>query len=575
MAHSKLLGKSKDSAVLIMRMRPRDVTACSARRSGYANLALVLAVAACLMASPLPANAQASAREPGESLDLVTISRIRDEGLNHSRVMEYASELADGIGPRLTGSPEFERGARWVIQQLQSMGVADAHEESWGNFGMAWTQIGTTLLLKEPSPATLIAQATPWSPPTNGEVSASVILLPRFSNETQLAEYRGKLRGKVILYGLPPAINLTPKSPLVPIDDEYFKARMEYPLNAQAPTREPDLAAAAAHLLLRKVAKFFVDEGALAVLCTPEGDANTFRDDESLGWLVFQKENKQPIPSAFVGPDAYGRLARLAGRKIPVIVRLNIETKFGGDHIDGQNVIGDIEGSDPKLRDEVVMFGAHLDSWASATGATDDGAGTVIALEALRILKKIGVKPRRTIRIGLWGGEEQGEIGSMQYLSRHFAEIKRPESGPWTEFPKWERPAISISPKPDFNKMDVYFNADAGGGRFYGIYTGNNLAAAAVFRQWIEPIRDLGFDKVSLLYRRGIDVERFDEAGLPGFQFMQDLRDYDARSHHTNLDTYERLSEPDLKQAATIMAIFIFNAAQREAIIPRKSGGNT
>ena len=397
-------------------------------------------------------------------MDLITISRIRDEGLHHSHVMEYASELADGIGPRLTGSPEFERGAQWTIQQLHSMGVEDAHEESWGEFGMAWTQIGTTLLLEEPSPATLIAQATPWSPPTHGEISAPVILLPEISTEAQLAEWKGKLGGKVILYGSPPAIDLNPKSPLVPIDDAYFKARMEYPLDTQASSQEMDLKVAPEHRWLRRVAKFFADEGALAVLCSPVGDGNSFHDDDSssMGWLVFQEEHKQPIPSAVVAPDAYGRLARLAARKVPVTVKLNIETRFEGDHIDGQNVIGEIEGTDPKLRDQVVMLGGHLDSWASATGATDNGAGTVIALEALRILKAIDVKPRRTIRIGLWGGEEQGELGSLGYVNRHFAEIKRPETAPWTEIPEWERPAISVSPKADFNKLDVYFNTDAG-----------------------------------------------------------------------------------------------------------------
>jgi carboxypeptidase Q len=572
--HPKLVDQTQDSTVLIIRMEPKDATSCFARRRCYAKPALVLFLVACLVAAPLPAKAQIPAGKSGESLDLVTISRIRDEGLNRSHAVEYASELADGIGPRLTGSPEFERGARWAIQHLQSMGVADAHEESWGDFGMAWTQIRTTLLLETPSPATLIAQATPWSPSTNGEISAPVVLIPKITNETQLAEYKGKLRGKVVLYGLPSAIDLNPKSPLVQVDDAYFKARMQYPLRTQPSVQEEDLDAAPAHRLLRTVAKFFVDEGALAVLCSPVGDANTFTDDDSssVGWLVFQKEHKQPIPSAVVAPDAYGRLARLAARKVPVTIKLNIETRFGADPVDGQNVIGEIKGSDPALRDQVVMLGAHLDSWASSTGATDDGAGVVIALEALRILEAVGVKPRRTLRIGLWGGEEEGELGSLGYVNRHFAAIKRESSGPWTEIPEWEGPVVSITPKEDFRDLDVYFNTDAGGGRFYGIYVEDNLAAAAVFRQWIEPVHDLGFDKVSLLSRRGVDSTRFEEAGLPGFHFMQDLRDYDTRTHHTNLDSYERLSEADLKQAATIMAIFALNAAQRDAMIPRKSG---
>ncbi len=555
------------------RVELKDATPGLAWRSRLARLA-VRTFVACVMVAPLTIVAQAPREQPGEALDLVTISRIRDEGLTHSHVMAYASELTDEIGPRLTGSPGFERGAQWAIQQLQAMSVADAREESWGDFGMAWTQIRTTLLQDTPAPATLIAQATPWSPSTNGEISAPVVLLPKITEEAQLAEFRGKLGGKVILYGLPPVINLAPKSPLVPVDEAYFKARMEYPLNEQASSKEFDEKEAAERTLRQKVVRFFVDEGALAVLCAPIGDANTFRDEESLSWHAFQREHKQLLPSAVVAPDAYGRLARLAGRKVPVTIKLSIQTKFGADHVDGQNVLGEIKGVDPALRDQVVMLGAHLDSWAAATGATDDGAGVVIELEALRILQAISVKPRRTIRLGLWGGEEEGEIGSMRYLQRHFAEIKRPEGGPWTELPDWEKPAMAVHPKPDYGKLDVYFNLDAGGGRLYGIYTGDNLAAAAVFRQWMEPLRDLGFDKVSLLSRRGIDVERFEEAGLPGFQMMQDLRDYDTRTHHTNLDNYERLSEADLKQAATVMAIFVFNAAQRDAMIPRKSGND-
>ena len=345
---------------------------------------------------------------------------------------------------------------------------------------------------------------------------------------------------------------------------------MEYPLTEQSPSKNFDQQAATARSLRQKVAQFFVNEGALAVLLTPSGDANTFRNDDSLVWHAFQREHRQPIPSAVVAPDSFGRLARLAARDVPVTIRLNIETSFGADHVDGQNVIGEIKGSDPALRDQIVMLGAHLDSWAGATGATDDGAGIIIELEALRILEVAGARPRRTIRVGFWGGEEEGEIGSMRYLNRHFAEAKRPEGGPWTELPDWDKPALSISPRPDFNKLDAYFNLDAGGGRILGIYTANNLAAADVFRQWLDPVRDLGCDKVSTLSRHGIDAERFEELGLPSFQLMQDIRDYDTRTHHTNLDSYERLSEPDLKQAATIAAIFIFNAAQRDAMIPRK-----
>jgi carboxypeptidase Q len=526
-----------------------------------------------LLLQPSIADAQTRAGEGSEQADLASVSRLRDEGLNHSSVMEYAEQLADEIGPRLTGSPQFEEAAQWAVRKLQDIGSSNVHEESWGNFGMAWTQLGTTLLLELPSPAALVAQATPWSPSTNGQLVAPVMLVPRITAEDQLADYKGKLRGKIILYGLPPIIDLSPESPIVPADDTYFRLRMNYPLETPTHTPQDDSKELRDNLLRRTVAKFFADQGALAVLHSPlGGDAYTFRDDDSfsMGWLVFQKEHQSPIPSAVVAPDSYGRLFRLSQRNVPVTIKLNIDTKFGADHVDGQNVLGEIPGSDPALKNQVVLFGAHLDSWASATGATDNGAGVAIALEALRILKASGIKPRRTIRIGLWGGEEEGELGSLAYVDRHFAKIERSSSPSWKDLPEWQRPAVKITESPDYRNLDVYFNVDAGAGRVFGIFAENNLAAAAVFRQWLEPVHDLGVDKVSTLHRQGVDMERFDAVGLPGFQLMQDIRDYDTRTHHTNLDNYDRISGPDLKQAATVMAIFAFDAAQREAMIPRK-----
>ncbi len=510
---------------------------------------------------------------PSEALDFATISRIREEGLNRSHIMEAASELADEVGPRLTGSLEFERGAQWAVAKLHSIGLADAHEESWGEFGMSWTQLGTTLLLEKPVPATLVAQATPWSPATQGEVTAPVVLIPKLTSESELAQFQGKLAGKVVLYGAPPEVDLHPKSPLVPVDEAYFAARMNYPSAAQPSVPSQDLEAARENKFRARVGQFFAKQGVVAVLSPSPGDAATFHDDDSLGlgWLIFQAAHKQAIPSAALAPDAYGRLARLCGSGVPVTVKLDIRARFGSEHVDGQNVIGDIPGTDARLKDQIVMLGGHLDSWAAATGATDDGAAVLIALEALRILKACGVQPRRTIRVGLWGGEEQGMLGSLGYVGQHFAVVNRRSGAPWDELPAWERPAAGIVPKQDYDKLDVYFNLDAGGGRILGIYLENNLGAADVFRRWIEPVQDLGFSHVSLLPRRGVDSVRFEEAGLPGFEFMQDIRDYDTRTHHTNLDTYERLSEADLKQAATVMAIFVFNAAQSNTMIPRKA----
>jgi hypothetical protein len=483
--------------------------------------------------------------------------------------MEYGSGLADGIGPRLTGSPDFERGAQWCIAQLKNMGMTDAHEESFGHFGMAWTQLGTSLLLTEPSTATLLAQATPWSPATNGEVSAPVVLVPTIDDEEEFDAWKGKLAGKIILYGEAPVIDPNPTPLMIPLTKDRLDAYAHYPLTSTG-VEAANLKWVMDGNFEEKVARFFADEHAIAVLRT-SGEAAMFVDDtsSSMGSWVYLKEHKQALPSAEVSPDGYGRMARLVTHGVPVRVKLNIMTRFGGD-VDGDNVIGEISGVDPLLRDQIVMVGGHLDSWIAGTGATDDGAGAIIALEAMRILKTLGIQPRRTIRIGLWGGEEEGELGSLGYVNKHLATVKFADSAELKDIPTWLQSPISITPKPDFDHFDVYFNADAGGGRFYGINAEGNVVAAKIFEQWAVPIKDLGFSTITLRHMESIDSVNFDMVGLPGFEMRQDLRDYDTRTHHTNLDTYERLSEPDLKQAATIMAIFIYNAAQRDAMFPRK-----
>jgi carboxypeptidase Q len=522
----------------------------------------------------LAAQQSAEAVQPAvETLDLATISRIRDEGLNHSRIMEYGSGLFDGVGARLTGSPDFAKGAAWAVDQLTRMGAVNARTESWGDFGMGWQQVGTSVFMTTPGMATFLAQATPWSPATAGEVSGQVILLPVIEDEKALEKWKGKLAGKIVLYGPPPPHDPDPKPPLDHTDKTHLDQLSEYPLDARQPNATgpaaPSMESRFAKMMFQeKVARFLADEHVLAVLKT-NGEASMFHDDtgSSFGWYVYEPQHKQAIPSAVVSPDAYGRMARLVEHGVPVSVKVNINTRFTGDHVDGENVTADIPGTDPALKDQVVLLGGHLDSWIAGTGATDNGAGTIIAIEAMRILKTLNIHPRRTIRIGLWGGEEQGIFGSLGYVNSHLATIKYPDI---KDVPTFLLKPSSITVKPDFANFDVYFNADNGSGRFLGIYAEGNSAAANVFRQWEEPIKDLGFSTISLRHTGSTDHVNFDMVGLPGFQYIQDRRDYGSRTHHTNLDTYERLSEPDLKQAATIMAIFVYNASQRDAMFPRK-----
>lgn len=525
-----------------------------------------------------PAGNGATDQPAPESLDLATIERIRKEGLWHSHVMEYGSGLFDGIGPRLTGSPEFERAAQWSIDQLRRMGASNPHEESWGDFGMGWTQVGTSLLMTTPSMSTVLAQATPWSPATPGEVSGDVIAVPEIEDEKGFDKWKGRLAGKILLYGNEPKINPDPRNPM----EHYDAAKLEhfagYPLNGDQEDsfvlpHDPRLWEKIFRQMAfkEKAAKFFADEHAAAVL-VPGGWRGIIHDDsgESMGWFVYRPDHKQSLPSAVIANEAFLRMHRLVSHSVPVTAKLNINTHFSGDHVDGHDVIAEIPGTDRALKEQVVMMGGHLDSWIAGTGATDDGAGVIIALEAMRILKALNIQPRRTIRIGLWGGEEEGIFGSSGYIRNHYATLSYSKTPDEELVPEFVREQVGpVTVKPDHARFDAYFNADNGTGKFLGIFCEGNARAARIFEEWMTPIKDLGFTTISMRNTGSTDHVPFDQVGLPGFQFIQDPRDYGSETHHSNQDTYERLSEPDLKQAATIMAIFVYNAAQRDAMIPR------
>jgi hypothetical protein len=544
-----------------------------------AALFLAVSLSAFAAEKPKSAPAPAAAQPAVETLDLETIARIRDEGFNHSHIMEYASGLFDGVGPRLTGSPDFAKAEQWSLDQLRHMGASNAHAESWGEFGMGWQQIGTSLQMTAPGTATFLAQATPWSPATAGEAIAEVIAVPALKAEKDFDAWKGKLAGKIVLYGDAPKIHPDPSNPL----EHYEQAKLEhfrsYPLDgnegdSHVLPNDPALweKVFGEMAFLEKVGHFFADEHAIAVLRSG-GSGGALHDDtgSSLGWFVYRPEHKQAIPSASIASEVFGRMHRLVSHGVPVSVRLNIATKFYGEHEPGSNVIGEISGTDPALKDQVVMLGGHLDPWIAGTGATDDGAGSIIALEAMRILRALNIQPRRTIRVALWGGEEQGIFGSAGYVSSHFgvrSYSTKPEEQVVPEFVRQQAGPVTI--KPEHAKLDAYFNTDNGGGKFLGIFTEGNAAVASIFQQWAVPISDLGFTTVTLRHTGSTDHVSFDQVGLPGFQFIQDPRDYETRSAHTNLDTYERLSEADLKQTAVIMAIFVYNTAQREAMLPRK-----
>jgi len=516
-----------------------------------------------------------------ENLDLEMYGRIRVEGLDHSHIMEYASGLFDGIGPRLTGSPNMAKANAWTRDQLTAMGCANAKLESWGEFGMGWRQISTSVDMATPDTAVLIAQATPWSPATPGAVTAEVIAVPYPQDENDLAQWKGKLAGKIILFGRPPVVPPDPAPLLQHYDEAKLRQIFDYPLDGDfkdqsVESPDPNFWAAVFKQVnfKEKISKFFADEHAVAIfLSSYAGDGGIMRDDnnEAMGQRVFMADHKQPIPSAVLANEGFGRLARLLQAGVPVTATVNINTQFTGEHEQGYNTIAEIPGTDPNLKEQVVMLGGHLDSWIAGTGATDDGAGAIIAMEAMRILTALHVQPRRTIRIALWSGEEQGEYGSLNYVRNHFATVGLSTDPAQMEVPDFLRQQVGpLKTKPEYGLISGYFNIDNGGGRLLGIYTENNAAIGPIFEQWIKPLKDIGVTTVSSRKTGGTDHESFDQAGIPGFQFIQDPRDYETRSVHTNQDVYERLSPSDLKQAAVVEATFVYDTAMRQQMLPRK-----
>jgi len=512
-----------------------------------------------------------------ETLDLTMYQRIREEGLNHSHIMEYASALMDGIGPRLTGSPNLKRANEWTQAQLAAMGCSNAHLEDWGEFGMGWRQLNTWVRMSSPDTAVFIAQAAPWSPSSHGPVGGGAVWI-NAKTEKDLEQYRGKLAGKVIFFGDMRDVKPVDKPLFDRYDEAALKEISEYPVRVGRPER--DFQEFINRLQFRETAgKFFAEEHAAAVVMPSRdgrnngGSGGTIFDDSGagLGWFSYQRDHAQQLPVVVTAIENYGRVYRLLKANVPVAIEMNVDTEFTGDHQHGFDTIAEIPGTDPKLKDELVMVGGHLDSWASATGATDNGAGTVVAMEVMRILTALHVQPRRTIRVGLWTGEEQGEFGSYGYVKQHFGYAPLSTAPDQLALPEFLRkPGGPVELKPDQQKISGYFNLDNGTGKIRGVYLQENAAVGPIFKQWMAPLKDLGVTTLTMRNTGGTDHEAFDSVGIPGFQFIQDMLDYGSRTHHSNMDTYERLQPDDLAQAATVEAIFVYDTAMRDEMLPRK-----
>ncbi len=521
-----------------------------------------------------------------EDIDLTMYARIRAEGFTHGKVMQFGAALADGIGPRLTGSPNMAKANAWTRDTLTAIGLENAHLEDWGEFGMGWQQINTWARMVSPDPEPLWMQAAPWSPATKGAVSGEVVYVP-LVDEKEIETLKGKLAGKIVLLGaMRPTPDIT--EPLFKrYTDAELEAMKETPVGADpqlrrylnGQTMEQFMAARKKTAELKeKALKMMLDEGVLAII-TPSRDGGDgggtgiiFDDNGANVSRDAQKPEKAvKIPNAVMMIEHYNRLARMTQAKVPVTVEVDIETKFTGDHEHGFDTVAEIPGTDPKLKDQVVMVGGHLDSWISGTGATDNGAGSIVAMEAVRILKALDLKPKRTIRIALWSGEEEGLFGSAGYVKQHFGDFEPAKVPDTSGMPAFmSRVKGPLKTTKEWETLDAYYNLDNGTGKVRGVYTQGNYAIAPIFAQWIAPLADLGVTTITNRNTGGTDHLSFDAVGLPGFQYIQDPMDYETRTHHSDMDTYDRLHEGDLEQAAVVEAIFLWNTSQREAMMPRK-----
>jgi carboxypeptidase Q len=552
-----------------------------------------------------PQTAQGAQARPTPTPDPADpVQRIRDEALNRSQIMQTLDRLTNVIGPRLTGSPGMRRANEWTREQLAGWGLANAHVEPWGTFGRGWSLRRFSADAVEPQAFPLIAYPKAWSPATHGPLTAEVVYVDA-KDEQGLQKFKGQLRGKIVLNGAvrDTAAHFEPEG--TRRTEKELLELANAPDPATVPPRRGTTPEARAATRFNSVKwNFFQEEGAALVVDPSRGDGgNIFvqqatvpqalpTDPQALAALLnrdpdaprqvraWDKDAPAFAPQVVLAIEHYNRLARMLQAGERVRASFDIEAQFLDQDLTAANTVAEIPGTD--LKDEVVMLGGHLDSWHGATGATDNAAGVAVMMEAVRILKALNLQPRRTIRIALWSGEEQGLLGSRAYVEQHFGKLETPQPTPRptpepTPGAEKAQPSAQPTPaparlvtKPEYDRLSVYFNLDNGTGKIRGVYMQGNEQVRPLFRRWLAPFADLGAQTLTLSNTGSTDHVPFNDIGLPGFQFIQDGVEYNTRTHHSTEDTYERIQPDDVKQAAAIVAAFVYQSAMLDERLPRK-----
>lgn len=495
---------------------------------------------------------QAVAAPPGE------IARIIDEGMNRSHVMVNGHELMDDIGPRLTNSTNMRKAEDWAIAKFQSYGLSNVHREAF-DFGRGWDLIGHSVTMVAPRRIQLTAIPIAWTPPTNGTLRAPIVVAP-MNRKEQFAAYHGKLAGKIVLTSLPGEGSEPDEAPFQRLSSDEIAKLDKY----RQPHFDPDDNRFLKRIqFARDLDAFLAREGALARV------EISYRDGKLVSGEGYQHAvgMTPKLPAIQLAAEDYRRLARMAKSGEEPVLEIRTDARYLDDSHEGHNIIADIPGSDPDAG--YVMAGAHFDSWIAGDGASDNGAGSIVVMEAARILRQIGARPKRTIRFALWEGEEQGLFGSLNYVQRHIARRPFPvgEQG-IANYTEWKN-AYPITPLPGYGDLKAYFNLDNGSGKIRGIYAEGNAGAQPLLRKWLSPFESMGAGAVVAAPTGGTDHEFFQWVAIPGFQFIQDPLDYESRVHHSSIDTLDHVKAADLRQAAVVMAGVLLAAANSEETLPR------
>lgn len=520
---------------------------------------------AALLAGGVASLTGASAQE---RVDLDMTARIRTEAFHRSQVMATLGHLTDAIGPRLTNSPAMTEANRWTRQQMTEWGLSNVHDEAINDLGRGWTFTDSQVDMLSPRAMPLHALPKAWTPGTNGTVEGDAIFV-KLESKQDLEQWKGKLRGKIVFVDDARAYKPADKPDTQRYTDSELDEMLSFPLPKDRDFDPAMMARFRARMELAPLLnQYLIDEGVLATVSISSWNDGIVR---VMGGGSRKAGEAVGVPALVMAAEHYNTVMRALKDKRPVRLRLNVAAQFLDDaNQPGYNTIAEIPGSGPQ-RNEIVMLGAHMDSWHAGSGANDNGAGVAVMMEAMRILKAIGARPNRTIRVALWTGEEQGLIGSQDYVARHVAHFPEPTDPEQRAVPAFFRQNKGKPiPGAELERISAYYNLDNGSGKIRGIYAQENLAAAPIFEEWLRPWHDVGATIVTQRNTGSTDHVSFDAVGVPGFQFVQDPLDYSTHTHHSDLDTLDHSVEDDLKQAAAIVAAFAWNTAQRPQRMPRK-----